>query len=52
MGDSGRALMTRHSQIIRNGPGCDVIDGASHAPFAEQPDVVASAVIGHFQTLT
>jgi hypothetical protein len=44
--------MTRHSQIIRNGPHSDVIDSASHAPFPEQPAAVASAVIRHLQTLT
>lgn len=44
--------MTPHSQISRNGPRCDVIDSASHAPFPEQPDAVTSAVIRHLQTLT
>jgi pimeloyl-ACP methyl ester carboxylesterase len=29
-----------------------VIDGASHALFPEQPDAVASTVIGYRRTLT
>jgi pimeloyl-ACP methyl ester carboxylesterase len=29
-----------------------VIDGASHALFPEQPDALASAVIGYRRTLT
>ena len=42
--------MTRHGEIIRNGCLTDVIDGASHSSFPEQPDAVASTVIGQLQT--